>query len=216
MKKKKVSIIDYGLGNLFSVQNALKSCGVESALITSAAEIAAAEHLIIPGVGAFQDGINGLKKLGLVEPILKFAATGKPVLGICLGMQLLFEESEEFGLHRGLGLIPGRVVSIPSTDKHGKALRLPHMGWNDLQASKEVSWENTLLENNSPGDSVYFAHSFMAQPSMPRTLAYASYGGYEIPAVIQKANIAGCQFHPEKSSKSGLTLLATFVDLVHA
>ena len=166
----KVTIIDYGLSNLLSVQHAFAHFGAETLVTDKAADILTAEALVLPGVGAFQDGMNGLEKLGLVEPIRQKAAAGTPLLGICLGMQMLFDESEEFGLHAGLGLIPGRVVKIPDTDADGQPQRVPHISWNPLYpGGNRTDFAGTALAGLTPGEECYFIHSYEASLPWTRT-----------------------------------------------
>jgi glutamine amidotransferase len=207
-----ITIVDYGVGNLFSVRKALENCGANVVLSAEPDMLLKSDRLVLPGVGAFGRAISELQRLGLVEAIQKFAVSGKPLLGICLGMQLLFDDSEEFGLHAGLGLIPGRIVPIPRTSSSGDRLKIPHIGWASLNPSiPKNSWEGTVLSNIKPDDSVYFVHSFMAEPkNLSDRLANCLYGGHSIAAVVANRNIIGCQFHPEKSGKVGLSILQAF------
>ena len=163
---KKVTIIDYGLSNLLSVQHAFAHFGAETLVTGKAEDVLAADALVLPGVGAFKDGMAGLEKLGLIEPIRQKAAAGTPLLGICLGMQMLFDESEEFGLHKGLGLIPGRVVRIPSTDVQGRPQKVPHISWDPLNpAGGRTDFAGTVLAGVTPGEECYFIHSYEAKPA---------------------------------------------------
>ena len=209
----KVTIIDYGLSNLLSVQHAFAHFGAETLVTDKAADILAAEALVLPGVGAFQDGMNGLEKLGLVEPIRQKAAAGTPLLGICLGMQMLFDESEEFGLHAGLGLIPGRVVKIPDTDADGQPQRVPHISWNGLwPAGGRTDFAGTALASVTPGQECYFVHSYEAKPTNEADrLADTRYGGRAVCAAAAHGSVLGCQFHPEKSGPVGLGILQGFL-----
>ncbi len=209
----KVTIIDYGLSNLLSVQHAFAHFGAETLVTDKAADILAADALVLPGVGAFQDGMNGLEKLGLVEPIRQKAAAGTPLLGICLGMQMLFDESEEFGLHAGLGLIPGRVVKIPDTNADGRPQRVPHISWNPLYpGGGRADFTGTALAGVKPGEECYFIHSYEAKPADPADcLAYTTYGGREICAAAAHGTVLGCQFHPEKSGEVGLRIIEKFI-----
>lgn len=211
----RVTIIDYGMGNLLSVARALEHCGAE-VLITSDPELVAhAERLILPGVGAFADGMAGLRERGLIEPIRKFARAGRPFLGICLGMQMMLDSSEEFGIHEGLGLVPGRVVAIPLTGVNNQTHKIPHIGWNKLLLpTPEAKWENTILAGLRPGASGYFVHSFTVVPQYPEhRLADCDYNGRIISAVIRSGSQYGCQFHPEKSGEVGLSILKRFISL---
>ncbi|MDC8758880.1 imidazole glycerol phosphate synthase subunit HisH [Janthinobacterium fluminis] len=209
-----VSIIDYGSGNLLSVARAFEHCGASAALAQDAAAIERAERLVLPGVGAFADGMQGLHERGLVDAILRYAASGRPLLGICLGMQMLASDSAEFGSHGGLNLIPGRVQAIPARDVDGTAQKIPHIGWADLQPPRPGRWAGTLFEATPEGTSVYLVHSFHFVPDQPdQRLADCYYGGHAIAAAVQSDNIIGCQFHPEKSGAAGLALLAAFLRL---
>lgn len=214
MNSPDVTIIDYGVGNLLSVQRGLEYWGAKVTLSSDAREILESERVVLPGVGAFPKAMEALNSRKLVSVIQEFAKSDKPLLAICLGMQLLMDESEEYGLTSGLGLIPGRVVPVPNTDLEGKTLKIPHIGWSDLKTSNaKIDWSGTVLENNQEGDAVYFVHSFMAQPSDPENLiAYVEYGDERIAALILKNKITGCQFHPEKSGEVGLKILKKFVE----
>lgn len=213
MKSPEVVVIDYGMGNLLSVQRGLEYCGA-AAIVTSDPEvILSARKVILPGVGAFAGGMAELQQRGLDVVVRKLAAQGIPLLGICLGMQMLLEESEEFGLSKGLGLIPGRVIPIPATTSDGLPQKIPHIGWNALGIPHgRESWTGTLLQEIKPGESVYFVHSFMAKPSDPQDcIAETLYGGWAITAAIEHGNVFGCQFHPEKSGEVGLKVLRRFL-----
>ena len=211
----KVTVIDYGLSNLRSVQNALTHCGAEVELTNSPADVRAAEALVLPGVGAFRDGMAGLERLGLVEVILQKAAEGTPLLGICLGMQMLFGESEEFGTCPGLGLIPGRVVKIPDTDGQGNPQKVPHIRWDPLfPAGGRADFNGTVLEKVATGQECYFIHSYEAKPANETDrLADTRYGGRSVCAVAAHGSVVGCQFHPEKSGPVGLLILSQFINI---
>ena len=214
MTKPEVIIIDYGVGNLLSVQRAFEECGVESVISDQPNEISKAKRAILPGVGAFAMGMQSLQKRGLIEVIQEIAFNGVPILGICLGMQLLFDESQEFGFTQGLGLVSGGVVPVSSAGLDGRKIRIPHIGWNSLIADSSDSWNKTILKGINPGDAVYFVHSYMVTPNDSRVkIANCLYGENQIPAVIQQNNIVGCQFHPEKSGKIGLSILRNFMQL---
>lgn len=208
-----VSVVDYGLGNLFSVSRALEKVGAEVVVTDSPAAIERATSLVLPGVGAFSDGMNGLHQLKLVDAVRRYGASGRPLLGICLGMQLLFDASEEFGHHEGLGLIPGRVVAIPSTGEDGVPHKIPHIGWNELVMPASLpNWERTALTDVAPGASVYFVHSFTADPANAvDRLADCYYDGRLISAAVRRNALSGCQFHPEKSGEVGLRILRAFL-----
>ncbi len=210
-----VAVVDYGSGNLFSVRRALEKCGADVVFVHESAAIGAAERLILPGVGAFADGMAGLRARGLVGALQEFAASGRPMLGICLGMQMLFSKSEEFGEHTGLNIIPGRVVAIPGTGEDGRPHKIPYIGWNTLAAPRDQSWSKVpLLAGVKLGAAVYLVHSFTAVPDEAHhRLADCSYDGRLICAMAGAGNVYGCQFHPEKSAATGLRILESFVRL---
>ncbi|MBF0609657.1 MAG: imidazole glycerol phosphate synthase subunit HisH [Magnetococcales bacterium] len=212
---KRVTVVDYGLGNLLSVRRAFEQCGAEVTISHSPVTVEAADRLVVPGVGAFGKGMWGLRQNGLDLAIQQHVASGRPLLGICLGMQLLLDESDEFGVHAGLGLIPGRVIAIPAQGADGSSHPIPHMGWNALYSPPgSPSWQGTLLNGIAQGEYCYFVHSFMANPNhSSHRLADCQYNGIAISAVIAKENILGCQFHPEKSGTVGLAILNTFLSM---
>lgn len=211
----RVTVIDYGLSNLRSVRNAFACCGAETLLAARPEEVLAADALVLPGVGAFRDGMAGLRQLGLAEPLRRKAAAGTPLLGICLGMQMLFDASEEFGEHEGLGLIHGRVVRLPDTDSQGAPQRVPHIGWEPLRpAADRRDFAGTLLAEVPPGGACYFLHSYEAKPADPADrLADTVYGGRLVCAAAARGPVAGCQFHPEKSGPVGLSILRQFLNI---
>jgi glutamine amidotransferase len=213
MKYPKTTIIDYGAGNLLSVARAFEHLGSSVELTADSKKILTSQRVVLPGVGAFPNAMQELNKLNLVSTIQELASKQIPLLAICLGMQLLMEESEEFGITQGLGVIPGRVVPIPIKDIEGSKQKIPHIGWSTLDISNiDDTWSGTLLQENKPGDSVYFNHSFMSQPiNQKNQLAHTTYGGRKVPAVIRKDQIVGCQFHPEKSGLFGLRILNCFI-----
>lgn len=214
MDLPEVAVIDYGAGNLLSVQRGLEHCGARVTLTADPEQILEAERVVLPGVGAFGSAMRALDTLGLVAVLREISLRQTPLLGICLGMQLLLDESEEFGYTSGLGLIPGRVVPLPSTSQAGQHLKIPEIGWNAIRPSSiSQGWHGSLLQNCRPGESVYFVHSYMALPAMKaHRLADYDLGGHAIAAVIQKEKICGCQFHPEKSGEVGLDILKRFID----
>jgi imidazole glycerol-phosphate synthase subunit HisH len=209
-----VVVIDYGVGNLLSVSRALEHVGANVIVTSDPARILAASQVVLPGVGAFADGMAALKANGLKSVVQEVAAKGTPLLGICLGMQMLFDTSEEFGATPGLGLIPGCVVSIASRSNAEVSHKIPHIGWNELVLpSQRASWDGSLLSEVEKSEAVYFVHSFMAIPKSPQHhLADCHYGGIQIAAVVQRDNVVGCQFHPEKSGKTGLNILKNFLN----
>ena len=206
-------VVDYGIGNTLSVMRALKKVGVSPVLSGDPEMIRKAGRVVLPGVGAFQGGMNELKKRGIDEAIHEFVGTGRPFLGICLGMQMLLSKSLEHGSHEGLNLIPGTVIQIPQGDEMVQHRKIPHIGWNALHPGPSyTSWHTTMLEDTPVGEFYYFVHSFMAVPDDPEfLLATCVYEGLEVPAAVNKENITGCQFHPEKSGDAGLAILRNFV-----
>jgi len=196
-----IAIIDYGMGNLRSVQKGFEHTGFDARITCGAPDLAAARALVLPGVGAFGDAMANLAERGLLEPVIRAVREGKPLLGICLGFQLLFEESEEWGLCRGLGLMPGRVVRLPAG-----GLKVPHMGWNAVRQQGDCP----LWAGVPDGSFFYFVHSYYAQPgSKELSAGLTEYGGW-IAAAVARDNVFGVQFHPEKSSRLGLRILANF------
>lgn len=214
MSKPGVTVVDYGMGNLFSVRRALEHCGASVQLSSRGDDIAAADRVILPGVGAFADGMQGLRDRGLIEPLSQFAATGRPILGICLGMQMLATTSEEFGESRGLGLIPGRVKQVPTTTIEGRPHKIPHIGWSEIFPASGGDWQATILEDTAEGTPVYLVHSFHLVPDDPaHLLADCEYGGHRVTAAVRSNRIFGAQFHPEKSGHEGLKMLRAFLRL---
>ena len=196
-----VGVIDYGVGNLFSLRSSFKAIGEDAFVSGDAAELAKADRLVLPGVGAFEDAAGKLRQSGLDSFVRQQAAAGKPLLGICLGMQMLFEKSYEYGEHEGLGLLKGQVV--PMAGKLPQELKIPHMGWNRLEVKK-----GRLLKAVD-GEFVYFVHSYYADGCADSLAAVTQYG-IPITAAVEQGNIFGCQFHPEKSGNVGLSILRAF------
>ena len=207
------AIVDYGVGNLFSLSSSLKALGLETIITRDADQLRAADRIILPGVGAFGDARAKLDDTGLV-PVLLAESARKPLLGICLGMQMLFDESDEFGLHKGLGLIPGRVEKIPALDADGDPQRVPHISWNGLwPAGGRTDFAGTALASVTPGQECYFVHSYEAKPTNEADrLADTRYGGRAVCAAAAHGSVLGCQFHPEKSGPVGLGILEGFLD----
>jgi glutamine amidotransferase len=201
-----VAIIDYGVGNLFSLKSSLDAIGEKSIVTSNPDEIRKAERIILPGVGAFGDAMQKLKDTGLDKIIKEEAKNGKPIMGICLGMQLLFDKGYEYGEHDGLGLISGKVV--PMKGYIGKDLKIPHIGWNALIFKKQ----NPLFKYISEGECVYFVHSYFASECEKSIIATSEYGK-ELTAAVADKNIMGCQFHPEKSGDAGLKILKAFCEM---
>lgn len=213
MNRTEVAVIDYGMGNLLSVCRGLEHCGATVTVTSDPHTILAASRVILPGVGAFTDGMTELRRLGLDEVVKKIASNGTPLLGICLGMQMLLDESEEFITTAGLGLISGRVIPVPAMTSDGVPQKVPHIGWNSLILSPgREGWNTTILQEINQGEAVYFVHSFMASPANTNhRLAECLYGGVLVSAVINRDNVYGCQFHPEKSGEVGLKFLKSFL-----
>ncbi|MDF2500960.1 MAG: hisH [Anaerosporomusa subterranea] len=211
----KVTIIDYGLGNLLSIQRAFEYCGAEVNITQNSCDILTADRLVLPGVGAYQDGMIGLKQHNLIQAIQQFVSTGKPFLGICLGMQLMMDSSEEFGYCDGLGLIKGPVKAIPDTGVDGQPHKIPHIGWKALQhAEKDQAWENTILSGLRENEFVYFVHSYVSIPIRDENrLADCFYNGQRLCAVIREGNAYGCQYHPEKSGPVGISILKNWLQI---
>ena len=201
-----VTIIDYGVGNLFSLSSSFKKIGAEVKISSCPDDIAAADRLLLPGVGAFGDAARKLRESGLAEILVREARAGKPLLGICLGMQLLFERGYEYGEHEGLGLLEGSVVTMDG--QIPADLKIPHIGWNRL----DIRQESALLKYVNQNDYVYFVHSYYARCSSDIILATTEYGK-DITAVVGSGNIFGCQFHPEKSGDAGLDILRAFLEI---
>lgn len=202
-----VAIIDYGVGNLFSLKSSLKAIGADVIVTADKEELKNADQIILPGVGAFEDAARKLRESGLDKFIKELANNGKPLMGICLGMQLLFDKSYEYGEHEGLSLIKGEVV--PIKDDVDESLKIPHIGWNALNLKGEKSLIFTNIED---GDCVYFVHSYYAKNCENSVIATTEYGA-ELTAAVANKNVFGCQFHPEKSGKVGLSILKAFVNL---
>lgn len=201
-----IAIIDYGVGNLFSLSSSLTYLGLENKVTSSKEQISQADHIILPGVGAFADAIQKLRSTGLVESIQRETSAGKPLLGICLGMQLLFETSYEYGEHQGLGLIPGKVCPIQPDLK--QALKVPHIGWNSLHFPKQ----DPLFQYIKEGDYVYYVHSYYAKECEANTIATSEYD-VTITGAVRNGMVYGTQFHPEKSGSVGLNILKAFSEL---
>jgi len=203
-----IAIIDYGVGNLFSLCSSLQSIGAEAVVTPDPDTIRKADRIILPGVGAFADAAQKLRATGLDQVLLEEAAKGKKIMGICLGMQMLFEESHEYGIHKGLGLIPGRVIPMAGYIPEG--LKIPHIGWNPLILKGEE--KHPLLKYVDEGDCVYFVHSYFATDCHESVIATAEYGR-ELTAAVARGNVMGCQFHPEKSGRVGLSILKAFCEM---
>lgn len=201
-----IAIIDYGVGNLFSLKSSFAAIGQEAVVTSDPKVIEAADRVILPGVGAFGDAAEKLRQSGMAQVVKDQAAKGKPIMGICLGMQLLFDKSCEYGEHEGLGLIHGNIRPISEIIKRG--LKIPHIGWNALIMKKQ----SALFKYLSEGDCVYFVHSYYAAECEKNTTATAEYSA-ELTASVENGNVYGCQFHPEKSGEVGLNILRAFCEI---
>lgn len=201
-----IGIVDYGVGNLFSLKSSLNKIGVRSCVTGEAEELRKADRIILPGVGAFGDAMDKLKSTGLDQILIEEAHHGKPILGICLGMQLLFEKSYEFGEHDGLGLIRGEIC--PIEDALTEPLKIPHIGWNRLEFTEKSSRLFRYIRN---GDFVYFVHSYYGTNCEESVIAKTEYGAL-LTAAVEQGNVYGCQFHPEKSGNTGLQILRGFCE----
>ena len=205
-----IAIIDYGMGNLRSVQKGFEKVGCEAVVTADPKVLLEAERVVLPGVGAFRDCMRNLEHGGFVEPILKVIKEGKPFLGICLGLQLLFTESEEFGIHKGLDVIPGRVLRFPEgMMEAGEELKVPHMGWNQLDMKRP----SPLFEGIDTGTNVYFVHSYYVKPDDESVVAATTSYGIDFCASIRRDNVVAAQFHPEKSQEKGLQMLKNFAQM---
>lgn len=207
-------IVDFGVGNILSVSRALEYAGATVSLASTAAQVEAADYLVLPGVGAFHNGMTGLRNNGLADAVKHHAASGRPLLGICLGAQMLASVSNEFGRHEGLNLIPGEVAAIPATNSDGKPHKLPSIGWALMKESRVGSFHDSPLRKLPGEASVYLVHSFHVLPDDPNhVIGQYSYGGLPITAAIRAGNIFGFQFHPEKSGPLGLRIIGDFLSL---
>ncbi len=201
-----IAIIDYGVGNLFSLKSSFSAIGFDTVVSSNPKTLAEADKIILPGVGAFADAARKLADTGLDKVVKELAASGKPLMGICLGMQMLFDKSLEYGEHKGLGLIPGKVM--PMEGSIAPELKIPHIGWNALEFKRD----SKLFKYIKPGDFVYFVHSYYAT-DCPEAVTSVSEYGIDITATVERGNVYGCQFHPEKSGNVGLNILRAFCEL---
>ena len=207
-----IAVIDYGVGNLFSLLSSLNYVGLHTKLTNDIEEIKNANGIILPGVGAFRDAIGNLEKYGLKETLISEAKKGKPFLGICLGMQMLFEKSYEYGEYEGLGLINGTVEEIKKYIPENSDLKIPHMGWNSLIINERFK-DDKILKDVDNNEYVYYVHSYFAKTDMKNIVAYSEYGT-KIPGIVKNENVYGMQFHPEKSGDTGLKLLKNWGELI--
>ena len=207
-----IAVIDYGVGNLFSLLSSLNYVGLDTKLTNDIEEIKNAKGIILPGVGAFRDAIGNLEKYGLKETLINEARKGKPFLGICLGMQMLFEKSYEYGEYEGLGLINGTVEEIKKYIPENSDLKIPHMGWNSLIINERFK-DDKILKDVDNNEYVYYVHSYFAKTDMKNIVTYSEYGT-KIPGIVKNENVYGMQFHPEKSGDTGLKLLKNWGELI--
>jgi len=213
---KACTVIDFGIGNILNVVRALQRCGATVSVVEEAADlITLPERLVLPGVGAFHSCMAEMRQRGFDDLVWRFAESGRPLMGVCVGAQMLLDVGEEFGEHSGLGLIPGRVTAVSSLTSSGSMHRIPHIGWSPLARSPaHLSWVGTPLENLTQGSSLYFVHSFAPVPAdEAHRLADTYYDGVRICAAVARENVWGCQFHPERSGEQGLQVLRAFLDL---
>ena len=207
MSRRRVAIVDYGMGNLFSVQQACQQVGMQATITPDAREVREADAVILPGVGAFGEAMATLRQLGLAEALQEVAGAGKPVLGICLGMQLLMTDSDEFGRHKGLDLIKGDVVRFEAPSTGSRILKVPQIGWNRVFQTGRDAWEQSYLHGLKDGECMYFVHSYYVKPVDPQVvLATSRYGHIEFCSALRQDNVTACQFHPERSGPPGLRI----------
>lgn len=209
-KNPKIAIIDYGLSNLYSISKALE-CFTDNIVITDELSVMnLADAMVLPGVGAFAEGMKGLEMRGLTQGIRDFANSGKPILGICLGAQLFLSKGYEFGIFDGLGIIRGEVIKFPEI----KDAKIPHIGWNKIYSTNN-QWDKTIFDRIDQNANMYFVHSYVLKPQDEENIfALTEYGGCEFCSVVRKGNIYGCQFHPEKSGEQGLTIIKNFIQII--
>lgn len=211
----KIAIIDYGLGNLFSILQACRQTGLAAIITSNPDEMQGADAILLPGVGAFASAMAALDERHLIQPLLDLAGGGKPLIGICLGLQLLMTRSHEFGTHAGLGLIKGEVKRLPAANPPSANLKVPHVGWSQIQRPQGAPWENTILEGVKDGAYMYFVHSYYVAPDDAEVILSQSYfGDHVFCSSIKQGNIFACQFHPERSSSQGLAIYSNIARML--
>lgn len=211
----RVAIIDYDLGNLYSVNNICRRVGLDAVITSDVNEVSTADALILPGVGAFGDAMENLRKKELIDPIYEFIKEGKPFLGICLGMQLMFTESEEFGSHKGLDLIPGNIIRFPSVADNGERVKVPQIQWNQVYKSSTKPWEESVMKGIEEGTYMYFVHSYYAKSTLEENvLSYSEYAGIRYASSVMKENMTGIQYHPEKSAEEGINIYQNWANYI--
>lgn len=214
-----VAIIDYEMGNMFSVKHACEYLGLNTVLTSDKSVIMASDAIILPGVGSFGDAMDNLKRLDLIPPIKDFVAAGRPFMGICLGLQLLFSESEEFGVNKGLGIIEGSVVRFPVNNRKGRAIKVPHIGWNQIfrLGESDACWGSSPLKSLKNGEFMYFVHSYYAKPASNQVvLSSTAYEDTQFCSSLLSKNVFACQFHPEKSAAEGLKIYKNWAMMVNS
>jgi imidazole glycerol-phosphate synthase subunit HisH len=211
--KKKVIIIDYHMSNLFSVMHACDYLGLRAEISSEKKDIEKADGIILPGVGAYGDAMKNLQRLDLLEPLKAFVQSGKPFMGVCLGMQLLFTESEEFGNSKGLGIIKGNVIRFPMQTKKNETVKVPHIGWNTIYPSSKANWKESPYKNIKENEFMYFVHSYYVS-SLPKDtiLSLTTYGGIEYCSSVLSNNVFATQFHPEKSGNEGIKIYKAWAE----
>jgi len=212
----KVSIVDYGISNLFSVKRACEYAGIDCVVTSDNQEIKKSKAVILPGVGAFGDAMKNLKKRKLISPIKDFILSGKPFLGICLGMQLLMDESEEFGSHKGLGVVKGNVVRFPKENSGSARIKVPHIGWNRIRFAAAGDFRRSILKGVGDGEYMYFTHSYFVETAKnEHVITTTEYSGVKYCSGLRKDNVFAFQFHPEKSGVRGLGVYKNFAEIVN-
>jgi len=215
MDEPHVAIVDYGLGNLFSVQRACEHAGLSASITPDPERVRRADGVVLPGVGAFGDAMDTLRRRGLVQALREASASQKPLMGVCLGIQLLMSESSEFGRHEGLGILKGRVVRFEGPREGERILKVPQVCWNEVRARPGVSWAGTPLEGLNDGEHLYFVHSFFVQPEDASViLTTTRYGHVEFCSSVLRGNLFACQFHPERSGPTGLAVYRNWAAIV--